>query len=342
MSRFVNDTETLGSDPVTLRLSSPEEFLSAVPYLIGFHPERSLVLVGLDGSRVAVTARLDLDECGAGELGHALAVLVQAGSDSMIVALYDEGHSESPGHSGRPVIEALLDLAQWEGLRLGEVLIVRGERYWPYGSAPSSAGRRFHGASSQAAASATYAGMVARPDRATMLAVLDHDDDADRRRHDLMLADSESAAVRGVISGAAERQRRGVKRAIFAAARQSDQTLPLPDAGPGRAATLCRFAVGLTDVRVRDAVWVAVDHGRLDGRALWQEMLRAMPAPYDASPLFLFGWASWREGNGVLAAEAALRALDSNPNYSAAELLFSAIQNGLDPRTTPRLRATKA
>ena len=35
--------------------------VSAVPYLLGFHPERSLVLIGLDASRLTVTAGIDLD-----------------------------------------------------------------------------------------------------------------------------------------------------------------------------------------------------------------------------------------------------------------------------------------
>jgi len=39
---------------------------------------------------------------------------------------------------------------------------------------------------------------------------------------------------------------------------------------------------------------------------------------------------------------AAERALVSTPGYPAAELLLSAIEQGLDPFRTPRLRALRA
>ena len=71
-------------------------------------------------------------------------------------------------------------------------------------------------------------------------------------------------------------------------------------------------------------------------------MARRLPGPYDAAPLFLFGWASWRAGNGALAGIAAERAVTSDPAYSAADLLLAALSRGLDPRRLPRLRARSA
>src|SRR5438105_707127 len=44
-----------------LRLSSPEQVLAAVPYLLGFMPSRSLVVLSLRGRQVGLTMRLDLD-----------------------------------------------------------------------------------------------------------------------------------------------------------------------------------------------------------------------------------------------------------------------------------------
>ena len=83
---------------------------------------------------------------------------------------------------------------------------------------------------------------------------------------------------------------------------------------------------------------LAADSRRIDGRPLWQALGRRLPAPYDAAPLLLFGWISWRRGNGALARTAAERALASNPHYTAAELLLGALSRGADPRRVPRLR----
>ena len=44
----------------TLRVTGPAELLGAVPYLLGFHPEESLVVIGLDDTKVIVSARVDL------------------------------------------------------------------------------------------------------------------------------------------------------------------------------------------------------------------------------------------------------------------------------------------
>jgi hypothetical protein len=155
-----------------------------------------------------------------------------------------------------------------------------------------------------------------------------------------LLADAEAAAVQAILKGGAERDDRALKRAIFAAARASDQAdgslwSPPPDE------VLARFGVALSAIGIRDSVWMAIDDSRLDGRALWQELSRRLPTPYDAAPLFLFGWCSWRAGDGALASIAAQRAIASDPGYSAADILLAALSRGVDPRRLPRLRAPR-
>src|SRR5262245_30004287 len=43
---------------VTLR--TPTDVLAAVPYLLGFHPGESVVIIGLHGARLAFNVRADL------------------------------------------------------------------------------------------------------------------------------------------------------------------------------------------------------------------------------------------------------------------------------------------
>jgi hypothetical protein len=120
-----------------------------------------------------------------------------------------------------------------------------------------------------------------------------------------------------------------VKRELFAAARTAA-------AVDDRQAA--RFALALEHLPTRDAVWLAVDDGRIDGRPLWTDLARRAPGPYAAAPLFLLGWASWRHGDGALARIAAQRALRRAPGYTAAELLVSVLHHGLGPQDMPRLR----
>ena len=133
---------------------------------------------------------------------------------------------------------------------------------------------------------------------------------------------------RALLNGSGERHDRSVKRAIFAAARSAD--LPGADAGDRSREDVVRFGVALSRYPIRDAVWMAIDDGRIDGRELWRTMALRLPSPYDAAPLFLFGWANWRAGNGALAGIAAERAVASDP----------ALQRGRPAagRTQPRRR----
>jgi len=109
-----------------------------------------------------------------------------------------------------------------------------------------------------------------------------------------------------------------------------DRRLTVPQVG--------RIGVALQDYMVRDEIWLGIDDHTIEADDLLLQLVRRLPAPYQASPLFLYGWAAWRAGNGALASIAVERALQAEPNYSAARLLQVALQNGVDPRTMPALR----
>src|SRR5882724_9220857 len=213
-------------------------------------------------------------------------------------------------------------------------------------SVPTSAAAQPRAASCPATrrpAEPTYAGLVALSDRDELAGLLEPDDAAHRARLEPAIAEHENLAVSAVVGGYDKRRQRSVKRAIFAAARDADGSLfPGDDGGGLSDDDICRFAAALAETSIRDAVWLAVDQRRLDGRVLWRELARRVPPPYDAAPLFLFGWASWRDGNGPSAGIAAERALASDPDYTAAELLLGALTHGLDPHRTPRLRMPKS
>jgi hypothetical protein len=105
---------------------------------------------------------------------------------------------------------------------------------------------------------------------------------------------------------------------------------------------LARHAIALGELTVRDELWLAIDECALDPSPYLLQLIRRLPAPYDAAPLFLFGWQQWRAGNGTLAGMAAERALASDPAYSGAHLLLAAVRNGLNPGSTPTLRQARA
>lgn len=339
-------------DVAILGIHGPADLLQAVPYLLGFHPRSSLVIVGLHKSRLVVTVRLDLGDVGTpGVLADAVAAMHRGGASEFVAAVYDDS---CPERSRRPLpwdsaAEAFTVEAERVGGNVLDVLLVAGDWWWSYSCADADCcpaeGRRLPDDVSAFSAAATYAGLVALPDREALAAVLDPLPDADRDRLTPLIGEHENAAVQAVLDGHGARYDRSVKRALFAAARRSDAP-----AGPAERleisdSDVARFGVALSTHPLRDSLWMAADDGRLDGRVLWLDLARRLPSPYDAAPLFLYGWCSWcswRSGNGALAGIAAERAVHSDPSYSAADLLLAALARGLDPRRLPKLRLPRS
>jgi hypothetical protein len=324
------------------RISGPGELLQAVPYLLGFHPNASLVLIGLHDGRLVVTARLDLpDAAEPGVLAHTAAAMARGGSTAVVAAVYDSASDGTLPSWGGLAAAVELD-AEQAGCELLEVLLVSRGRWRSLmcGSpdcCPAD-GYELPAAPSAFTTAATYEGVVPLPDRSALEAVLAPETDERRAALDEAIEAAEHASVAAALDGHAARCQRSVKRALFAAARASAE----PGwCGPD-AATVARFGVALGAIAVRDAVWMAVEDGRLDGRPLWRDLARRLPSPYNAPALFLFGWAAWRAGDGTLAGIAAERAVNSDPKYSAADLLLAAVARGVDPRQLPKLRLPRS
>jgi hypothetical protein len=325
------------------RISGPDELLQAVPYLLGFQPQDSLVLIGLDAGRLVVTSRLDLRDACVGGVPHAVAAMVRGGSTAFVAAVF-AGRGLVDIATGSPWSELAAQVAtavHGAGAELLDVLLVNGDRWWSLTCentecCPAS-GRQLPESPSPFAAAATVDGVVVLPDRAALAALLEPLPPAQRQRLRPMVAAAEHAALRRALAGEQPRWERSVKRALFRAARDSDDTgwAGIPDE------RVAEFGAAVRLARLRDAVWLAVDGGRLDGRTLWRELGRRLPSPYDAAPLFLYGWASWRAGNGAAAGIAGDLAIAGDPGYTAADLLRAAVANGVSPHRVPRLRLPK-
>lgn len=340
-------SDQAGTDRPTLRLRGPGDLVQVIPYLLGFHPDESLVLVGLADGRVVVTVRIDLADLGAaappGVLASTVSAIARGGAEELVGVVFDD-HATGPIDADRLPWDELHLAVRVEAERVGigvdDVLFVSRRRRWSYccgdpGCCPGD-GIGLDDESSAVPATAAYAGLVALPDRDALAAVLDPEPHDVRERLLPALESAEAALVTATDGG---RAHRSVKRALFAAARSAGHpgsSLHLPED------ELVRFGAALATIPVRDSVWLAVDDARLDGRELWRWLGRRLPGGYAAAPLFLFGWASWRAGNGALAGMAAERALAADREYTAADLLLATLSHGIDPRHMPPLRQRSA
>jgi hypothetical protein len=84
--------------PATVRLRSPGEIVSSIPYLLGFAPQDSLVVLGLRDRALALTCRLDLADCGLDvsrrSVVHALG---NAGADRVLLVAFAPSRPPATG-----------------------------------------------------------------------------------------------------------------------------------------------------------------------------------------------------------------------------------------------------
>src|SRR5262245_2253402 len=169
--------------PTVFRVRGPGDLIELIPYLLGFHPQSSLVLIGLHEGRVAATARADLADIAASQvqLSDTIQLVSRSKADQLIAAIYDDRAGIEPNGltatTHRDTIQALGRLADSGGLRLVDALVVAQGRWRSYFCDDEQCcppnGTPLAGDASVAAATATYAGLVALPNRSDVTALLD-------------------------------------------------------------------------------------------------------------------------------------------------------------------------
>ncbi|MGW3810689.1 DUF4192 domain-containing protein [Micromonospora sp. NPDC005113] len=317
---------SLSENKLTVRSSA--DLATAVPYLIGFHPDDgSIVVIACRDRRIVFAARGDLPAPGspAHQLRDLTAHLVpvvqrqQPITDLVIVGYGAQTHVD-------PALRAVGDaftaagLAVRELLRVTETLIFSLTCGDPACCPPD--GTPFDPTTSLIAVQATVAGLVARPDRAAVASRFTAvDSTGDGIRHATTEATGRMAALE--TSGSAAVYEAGM-HAVRGALRQHDGGARLTD---GEVAWL---TVLLTRRPVRD---LAVDLSQPHDQhvTFWAEITRRAYEPLVPAPATVLALTAWRCGDGVLAAMAAERALQVNPDYPLAALLLQALHAGLPP-----------
>ncbi|MCO5974526.1 DUF4192 domain-containing protein [Actinoallomurus soli] len=146
----------------TLRLRSPADVVAAIPYLVGFHPTDSVVVLCCGGSDGAYAIRLDLTASDA-LLDHVTELITRRRPADVILTGY------GPGARVTPVVERVGDRLTRDGVRLREVLRVEDGRYWSYLCTDPACcppeGTFVDVRGSAVAAAAIAGGLVALPDR---------------------------------------------------------------------------------------------------------------------------------------------------------------------------------
>ncbi|MFH8885971.1 DUF4192 domain-containing protein [Streptomyces californicus] len=367
MNKHHESTGPSGEQQVTLR--GPADLADALPYLMGFYPNDSVVMVALHGGRGRFGGRLRLGIPQAsgewGPVADQLAESLVSGSerregrpDAILLFLCQDS---SDGSGGRSTMERLRPFAQLLRTACGaldvpvlEALCISDGRYWSYccpdpRCCPDEGNPLALPGTTVMAAAATYAGVHVRGTLRDMedrlrpwkvpAAVAAQEQALDRAGPVLLPKLLDGQARQEV---AAETLR--LARALMDRIGKTRPAPPAPaDAGDDRlvgADEAAAVILGLQDRDTRDraAVWMEGPEAQSALR-LWRTLARRCVGAYGehaAAPLTLAGWVSWSTGDEPGARVALALALRADPGYTFAQLLHRACNEGLDPEALRR------
>lgn len=332
VARLTVMTTSQSSD---FHLNRPGVLIAALPAVLGFVPEKSLVLVTVDRGEMGCVMRVDLSDELVQSLEHVADVAASARPDSAIAVVIDEDgfNCRMCNDEHRQLADLLTTALAERGIELLAAHVVdrvaAGGR-WHCADGCGNAGTVEDPSASPMAVAAVLDGRRLYARRAELQEVIEVADPA------------RTAALADVIGGgepvSADRPedeaRADIEAVIAAAARVAD-AVELGDD------ELAQLALALTDLRVRDTLY-ALAVGDIAGQAesLWAALSRTLPEPWRLEALVLLAFSAYARGDGPLAGVSLEAALRGDPTHRMAGMLDTALQSGLRPEKIRDLAIT--
>lgn len=314
------------------QLNRPGVLIAALPAVLGFVPEKSVVLVTVEGGSLGCVMRVDLSDELAAAIGQMTDVAATARPDGAIVVVVDE---EGAGcrmcnEEHRDLVATLEAMLAERGIRLLAAHVV--DRV--------AVGGRWHCVDG-CGEGGTVEDPAASP--LAMAAVLDGRRLYTRRselQEVIAVTDSARAAALAALldnmpATRSDADARGdIEVAMAAAARVADGARLSDD-------ELARLAHALTVVEVRDTLYaLAVSQTAAQAETLWAELSRRLPEPWRVEALVLLAFSAYVRGDGPLAGVALQAALRCDGTHRMAGMLDTALQSGMRPEQIRELAVT--
>jgi len=302
-----------------LVVQSPDELLAAVPHVLGFKPEESIVLVPF--SKGLPIIRVDLPRTAEDReevLGAIRGPVIRGARPGAMAAVICITENRRNAELASQHMAAGLEQV---GIAAPLRLWANGERWMEFNS--GQAGFQTQGAANRIAAETVVAG-AAQPavNRNSLAASL--------------VGDREPiAAVIQAARAAAEKSTPRVER---------DWTLDRLEqfhADGHRLSDMdgARLLVALETISTRDALWEDMSKENTASHiSVWTDLTRRAPDEVRAAPSSMLGFASWLGADGARA-WCALDQVPAGRPYVMAAIVASALQNGLHPQEWERNQA---
>jgi hypothetical protein len=303
--------------PPVAKLTSPGDVVVMIPYVLGFQPADSLVVVSLEGprKRFGPVVRLDLLDGSAGQVAQQVDYLLAFIDTHRFREVIVVAYSEDARRAGR-VVRPLLRRLKSAGVHVAEALRADGGRWFSYACHKAccpAAGVPYDPASAKSAAEAVAHGLTKAESREALRSWFDPGPPE--------LTAAVQAAVPELAgqfeANATDRAALGTMLALA----EDDQVRGL--------ATMLVIA--------QDDMWGAhvITHMRRehaeDQLELWTEVVRVTTDEQLAGPGSLAAFFAWLSGNGVLASHAVDRVLEVAPGHPLATLVRDLLDHTVPP-----------
>ncbi|MFD7644862.1 DUF4192 domain-containing protein [Kitasatospora sp. NPDC059795] len=345
-----------------VRLRGPADMAEMLPYLLGFFPDDSIVAVGLQGPaldqggviRIDIPADPESWERTAEESARLLIELSeQRDRRPAQVLLYlcrdpDEG---TPGPEGgqamlaelRPLAAALVRAFQDEQVIVKEALCVSASHWWSFLCTgvdccpPDGTPVRAAHQPSPLAVAATFAGLAPRGSRKAIVAGLAPVGPPLCEVQRRALEDAGPPFIRE-LAGPDGRHAAVERTDELLASAMAEFRSGARELDTRRTA---RILIGLQDKLGRDRAAEYVEpHELAAAQKLWRYLVQRCVDPFEhlaAPPMTLLAWTSWLADDPATARVVLARALELDPGYTLAQLLYESLNAGIAPEALLRV-----
>lgn len=353
---------TAPADPPVLTVSGPGDLVSLVPYLVGFRPRRSLVVLSLRGPRLrcGLTARfdlpplldpMDLDRF----VSEVVPYLLHDTPTQVALLVYDDEPWEPSQRPRQSLVKALEAAFEAVQVPVKEAVYVGAARYWSFTCessrcCPDSGTDLADVRASEVAAEFVLRGRAPLDDRSDLVQMI------------VPRGPLTTAAVASVADRELDRFLQSPEDGALDFSRWQSTVLTMFDdlvarTEPAQAAVLTGdqaglLVAGMLDIGIRDAIaercsaWLgALPASRVSVAepvrppaydqdpvtAVLLELAVMSDGPLAVAPLTLLAAQYWAAGEGALANAAVERALEIDPDYRLAVLLAQLLRAAIPP-----------
>ncbi len=320
------------SQPKTFTARRPVDLIALAPYLLGFHPEDSVVLLSFGSGTFHARVDLPREPDDQGEVAAMLArVVAHHRVERVALLLYTSDADVACSFHDRVV--PALRAAPTDVI---DVLRVGPDRFHPADD-PDHPGQPYDLTTHPFTAEHVLDGRAAFSSRQELAASLDPAEPEVRRR----VEDAAHAVDEELFARTRFVRRPQLCRDLADEARWVQRIVrrhvglrtPLSDEDAGRLLLLTSI------VEVRDVAWAEMrrtDAGRhVD---LWRDLVRRCPADLIPSAASLLAFAAWLAGDGALAWCALDRCFAVDPDYSMAHCVAESLERAVPPTVWEQLR----